>query len=205
MYQELARKAIQAALAQDWHSATEINLEILLENPDDVGALNRISQSYLRQGQLDNAQKNANKVFEIDPLNSIALKCIEKCEAFKNKQIEYVDRGDLPKLQNLFIEEPGNTKIISLINICEVGTLATLDPGQEVNMIPRLRRVVITTTNSEYIGRLPDDLAARIIYMVNNGREYTSHVKSTAKDGVRIFVRDVSNAASKYQAKTFKT
>lgn len=204
MYQELARKAIQAALSHDWETAVSVNLEILSDSPEDVDALNRISQAYMRIGNFSDARDTAMKVFEIDPLNSIAAKCIDRCELLEGRENEYFESLSPAQLQDLFIEEPGKTKIVSLINICEASNLAILCPGQLVNLIPRQRRVIVTSGSDSYIGKLPDDLSIRIIYFVNQGRQYTSHIKSVARDDVKIFIRDISNGLSEFQTKSFK-
>src|SRR5688572_29719804 len=106
MYQELARKAIQAALTHDWETAVSINLEILADDPTDVDALNRISQAYMRTGKFTNAREIALKVFEVDPLNSIAAKCIERCDLLKGRENNYLLSLTPAQLQDLFIEEP---------------------------------------------------------------------------------------------------
>lgn len=203
MYQDLARKAIQAALSQNWETATSINQEILQKNPQDIDALNRISQAYMRRGLFGKATKASEKVKNIDPLNTIANKCQERCEALKGKKVLESRIGDLKRLQNLFIEIPGHTRIVSLINICEASSLATLNPGQEVMMQPRQRRVVITTIEDDYIGKIPDDLSIRIISFYDEGREYKSHIKSVNRADVKIFIRDISPGYEVFQERSF--
>lgn len=195
MYQELARKAIQAALSNDWNQAVSINLEILSKDPNDVDALNRVSQAHMQLGNLLHAKQHAEKVFLIDPLNSIATKCLERCRALDGKEFKENHEngnGKVSNFQNLFIEEPGKTKIVSLINICEASTCALLYPGETVNLIPKQRRVSVNNSSDHYIGRLPDDLSIRIIHLINEGKEYTSHLKSISTNDVKVFIRDVS-------------
>lgn len=196
MYQELARKAIQAALSNDWQEALSLNLEILSQDERNVDALNRISQAYIQIGELLRAQESAQRVYLIDPLNPIALKCLEKCKVLKDKDISSIKDNHVSLVHNLFIEEPGKTKIVSLVNTCEPSVLALLSPGETVKMLPRQRRVVVSSMADHYLGKLPDDIAIRIITLTNGGYEFSSHLKSISKKEVKVFIRHIDSENS---------
>lgn len=197
MYDNLARRAIAAALAQDWQEALRINSAILTTNPDDTDALNRAARASLQLGDVKSAVSFSQKVLEIDPLNSIAAKCVARCSFFESAgDAGRVIENYSHSADHTFMEIPGRTKIVSLINICEPAIIARLDAGALVLMQPRQHRVAITTTDTTYIGRLPDDIAMRIIYLVRNGNEYTTRIKSLTDNEVKVFIKETKRHSS---------
>lgn len=196
MYDNLARRAIMAALANDWQSALDANLAILADEPDDPDALNRSAKAYLQLGEIKKAIKHAQKVLNIDPVNPIAVKCISKCEALLSEGTNTPSDNKLDSPDSVFLEIPGRTKIVSLINLCESVTLAKLDAGHTVKMIPRSYKVAVVTNDEVYIGRLPDDLATRLIHFIKNGNEYDTYIKSISDQNVKVFIREVKRSPS---------
>lgn len=189
---DLARHAIELALQGDWEQAIAINNEILSTDPTNIPALNRIARAHLQMGSLELAEKISQDVIDIDPVNSIADKCLQKCMALRESH-------DLPSSNHTsdnvkrchnFLEVPGKTKIVSLVHIGEPTTLATLGAGEYVQMLPRQHRVSITSFGDTYIGRLPDDIAARVIYLVKNGFEYSVAIKSILPKQVKIYIAE---------------
>lgn len=196
MYDELARKAIDAALQNQWDNALKYNLQILEDNESEVGALNRVSQAYLQKGKFSEAKEAAIRVLEVDPLNKIAAKRIEKIDMLIEKGLSPVTMQTTKHIDRVFIEEPGKTKVVSLINVCEHSKLMTLNAGDSVLLIDKINKIVVTTHEREYIGRLPDDVANRILYLLKLGNNYSTFIKSLKKDSVQIFIREVKNANS---------
>lgn len=192
MYDNLARRAISAALNNDWTTALAVNLEILELEQNDVDALNRAAKAYLQLGDLKSATDYSQKVIELDPLNTIAQKCFAKCGAIgENDSVSF---RSARVSDNIFLEIPGKTKIVSLTNLCEPPILARLDAGEYVQMIPKTHKVAVTTPDEMYIGRLPDDLAIRLIYFYKNGNEYDAYIKSVSDNDVKIFIREIKRS-----------
>ncbi len=194
MYDSLARRAILAALANNWQTALETNLFILSEEPDDVDALNRAAHAHMQLGDLDNAVQMAERVLSIDPLNSIADKCLTKCTLLASDHGISINKS--VRVSDVFLEIPGRTKIVSLINLCESVVLAQLDAGDNVQLMPKTRKVAVTTPNEIYIGRLPDDLATRIIYFIKNGNVYETYIKSVSGSEVKVFIKETKRSDS---------
>lgn len=192
MYQELAQKAIQAALSNDWKGALKFNLKILKDSPSNLDAMNRAARAYLMTGKTTKAFKISNQVLEFDPQNGIASKCIDKCNVIdKNfdtneESMRFSDRVNL-----VFIEEPGKTKILSLINICEPALLATLSTGDLVNLKIGGKKVSVLTNSNNYIGRFPDDVASRVIQLKNMGFNYSAYIKTVTTNLVRVFIKEI--------------
>ncbi|RJR28957.1 tetratricopeptide repeat protein [Candidatus Microgenomates bacterium] len=193
---DLARQAITLALENNWKRALEVNQEILLSDPQNTAALNRIARAHLQLGEWKEAERISLEILTIDPLNSIADKCLQKCIALRASHElggEVAQTIKTARCHN-FLEVPGKTKIIALINLGEASTLARLDTGEYVQMLPRQHRVAITSLENEYIGRMPDDIAARLIFMVRQGYEYVTAVKSVVPSEVKIYIAEVKRS-----------
>src|SRR3989344_4236153 len=113
MQNDLAQKAISAAISGNWENAVEINQKILQIDKENIDALNRFAKAYSELGNIVKAKSVSSKVLGLDPYNKIANKCIERWKGLK--QGESVRSHGVTG--NLFIEEPGKTKIVSLINL----------------------------------------------------------------------------------------
>lgn len=198
----LAQKAITSALKGDWKEAIGFNKQILKEKKEDLDALNRLAKAYIETGSINNAKSTARKVLRIDPFNKIATKSLEKWKGLKKKEI-LKKSTRIPKEQ--FLEEPGKTKIASLINLGHKKILTKLDSGEEVNFKTTRHRVSITTRENKYIGRLPDDVSARIRKCVRVGNEYQFFIKSINSDGVKVFIREVKRSPKLKDSATFST
>ena len=180
-----AQTAISLALSGKWEEAIKVNREIIRENPEDTDALNRLARACAEIGKKDEACEFTKKVLKIDPVNPIALKCIEK---WKN------GRGSSIHSQNVFstetfLEEPGKTKLVSLLNLGEGKVFANLDPGEEVKLFCHAHKVSINTLDGKYIGRLPDDLAARLRNLIKSGNKYQVLMKSVDPKEIKVFIR----------------
>lgn len=190
MDQNLAQKAISVALEGNWEKAIEINKAILKENSDDTDALNRLARAFAELGDMAIARKTAQKVLKIDPFNPIASKALLRWKGLR--------RGDTHKSQpskpEVFLEEPGRTKIVSLIHLGSSGVVAKLDSADEVNLNTNSHRISITTPDGKYIGRLPDNLSARLKKLTRLGNEYRAFIKAVDKGDVKIFIREVKRS-----------
>lgn len=183
----LAQKAIGFALSGEWEKAIKVNQEILKENPKDTDALNRLARAFSELGKISEAKKYANKVLEIDPVNTIASRCLKKW-----KEVKKVERnGCAPVLVESFLEESGKTKLITLLNLGDSSVFNSLDPGEEVKLFASAHKVSISSRDDKYLGRLPDDLAARIRNLIKTGNKYQVLIKSIEPKEVKVFIREV--------------
>lgn len=186
----LAQKAVSLALQRKWDEAIEVNLTILKENPTDTEALNRLARAYSELGDIGKARSTAEKVMEIDPVNPIAQKCLERWKsAGKVKK----DNGQSYSV-DAFLEEPGKTKLVTLFHTGDASAFANLDPGEEVKLVPFSHRVSVIAYDGRYIGRLPDDLAARLRTLLKSGNKYQTLIKSIEPKNVTVFIRETERS-----------
>ncbi len=185
----LAQKAIDFALDGRFEEAIDVNLQILEENPNDIDALNRLARAYSETGKVKAAKITTKKVLAIDPVNSIALKCLEK---WNSSNFEHA--GGSATDSNAFLEESGKTKIVDLIKIGDDKLLSSLDPGEEVKLFTHPHKTSVVTFEEKYVGALPDDLGARLRALIKSGGKYKVLVKSAGPKGISVFIKEIEKA-----------
>jgi tetratricopeptide (TPR) repeat protein len=186
MDDNLAQLAVNAALSGSWNKAIEINNTILKKNPDDIDALNRLARAYAETGKIKSARVTAGKVLKLDPFNSIAKKSLEKWKSLSAAK----SNGSSKTYAGAFLEEPGRTKIVNLIHLGDSKVLANIDAGDEVHLNHHGHRAGITSMDGKFIGRLPDDISARLRKLISLGNRYQVWVKCADRQEVKVFIRE---------------
>ncbi|OGH06822.1 MAG: hypothetical protein A2W22_02115 [Candidatus Levybacteria bacterium RBG_16_35_11] len=186
----LKQKAIQTALLGDWEKAISLNKTLLCENPDDIDCLNRLALAYTIMGKIKNAKATYKKVFELDPLNTIAIKNLKKLKDLSPKSCQPTDY----QINNNFLEETGKTKIVELINIAQPRIIERLRIGEVVNLCIKRSRIFVLE-DKQYVGVLPDDIGKRLIKFMKFGNKYEAYVKSATVHKVHVFVKEVKRAS----------
>lgn len=189
MEENLTQKSIDLALECKWKEAIKTNLIILKDDSQDIDALNRLAHAYLASGAITKAKKISLNVLKINPTNNIAIKALEKYKQGKQK-IRSSERYTLSPSD--FIEEPGKTKLTSLINLGSEKIYSCLDTGTEVLLAPHSHKVSVTTYDGEYVGKLTDDLSSRLRKFIKEGNKYKVLIKSATKKDVKVFIRGVN-------------
>lgn len=196
----LADQAIEAAISLNWQKAVKINRKILNSIKNDTEALNRLARAKLCLGRKQEAQKLYKRVLELDPYNIIAQKNLEKItksngNALKTNGNNYSNNLSSLNLANIFLLEPGKTKLVNLLNLAPPAVLATLNCGDQVLINPKNHSVAITTLDKVYLGALPDDLAHRLIAFISGGNKYDSYVKNATPKSLVVFIKEVFRSA----------
>ncbi|HSD98869.1 MAG TPA: tetratricopeptide repeat protein [Patescibacteria group bacterium] len=193
MTSSLKNQAIQIALNGNWQEAAKLNIEILKENPEDTDALNRLGFALSALGNKKEAKETYDRVLIIDPLNPIATRGLKRLSTAGSQT-------NMPTklLSNMFLEESGKTKIVSLLNTAPARQLRNLQVGQTVTLCKKRMKIFIQDTNKEYIGVLPEDLGKRLIKFIDGGNAYEAYIKSANDHGVVIFIKEIKRA-TKYK------
>jgi hypothetical protein len=187
----LKNQAIQTALEGNWQEAITINKSLIHENPDDVDALNRLALAYTITGKQKKAKSTYQKVLILDPLNPIALRNLKK---LKDKGLNLSGAKTNNSINNEFLEEPGKTKVVELVNIAQPTIVEALRTGQFLELsIKRLK--IFALEEEQYIGVLPDDIAKRLIKFMKNGCKYEAYVKSANQHKVTIFIKEIKKTS----------
>lgn len=196
-----SQTAINLALSGNWAGALKVNLEIINSNPEDVDAINRLARTYWELGDIPKAREATKKVLKIDPVNPIALKCIEKWKSAESRTAHSSNHSST----ETFLEEPGKTKLVTLVNLGDDKIFADLDPGEEVQLFSHTHKVSINTQNGKYIGRLPDDLAKRLRNLIKAGNKYQVLIKAVDSKNVKVFIREMEKGPKAPEIASFQT
>lgn len=194
----LDEQAIEMAMKCRWDEAIATNKQILSDEPDNIDALNRLSRAYFETNQGDKATKTSKMVLQIDPTNTIALKAIEKYKRIKSNSIKTTSLTAYD-----FLEEPGKTKVVSLLNLAKPEITSCLDSGDEVELLSHSHRISVVTKEQTYIGRLPDDISARLKVFIKAGNGYKSFIKSSNKSEVKVFIKETLRVEKYKHTPTF--
>ncbi|KKR42318.1 MAG: hypothetical protein UU51_C0005G0007 [Microgenomates group bacterium GW2011_GWC1_41_20] len=179
--------AVSLALSGKWDEAITVNLDILKSDPQDTGALCRLARAYYELGEISKAQDTTNKILEIEPANTIAIKFYEKLKIPRTNDTP----APFLRYTESFLEEPGKTKLVGLLNLGEPENFVNLDPGEDVKLAAYSHRVSVTTNDGKYIGRLPDDISAKLKYLIKGGNKYQALIKSVSPKEITVFVREL--------------
>ena len=182
--------AINAALAQDWKEAIRINTALLKTDKTNISFLNRLGFAYLQSGQLTLAKKTFLKVTKLDTYNQIAIKNLKKIGSVRQKDLIKGNKKQV--LPMSFLEEPGKTKIVECVNAAPIGALATVFPGEEVELKARNHVVEVRSAGHIYLAALPDDLSFRLIKFLAVGNTYQALVQSIGKNTLTVFLRELT-------------
>jgi hypothetical protein len=180
----LKSQAIQTALVGDWLNAITLNQLILEEEPDDIDTLNRLAFAFLSSGNPSDAKNLYEKVLLLDMKNPIAIRNLKRLNDFSVKRTVIT-------INNLFIEEPGKTKVIELINIADKKVISHLRSGEKLDLRIKRSKIFAYDLEDEFIGMLPDDLGQRLIKFMTSGNEYETYVRTMDNNKVSIFIREI--------------
>jgi hypothetical protein len=193
----LKDKAIQAMLLGDWKNAASLNKDLINENPKDIDALNRLAYVFTILGKIPDAKSAYKKVLKIDILNQIAIRNIKKLTEMEPKQIAK-SLSHIKGVNNIFLEETGKTKVISLVNTAQPKIISLLNTGQPVVITIKRSKIFLQDQNDQYLGVLPDDIGKRLVKLIKGGNEYSACVKSASTRNVCIFIKETKRM-SKYK------
>lgn len=200
MNDDLAQESVLCALSGNWPKAVELNQKILRSEPQNTDALNRLARAYSEIGKTQLAKKTSQEVLKTDPFNSIALKSMEKWKVLKKGK----SFASHTVNSETFLEDPGRTKVVSLLHLGDPKILVKLDSADEVKLDHHSHRVSVVSQDGKYVGRLPDDLSARIKKLITQGYVYQTYIMSVDKAGVKVFIREVERAAKLSDVPSFQ-
>jgi tetratricopeptide (TPR) repeat protein len=187
MLEKIIQKSIQAALNQNWEEALRLNEEILACSPKDIAALNRLALAQIKLGQTTKAKRTLRQVLEFDPSNPIATKNIAKLE-LSPKVLALTQEPVSPT--KLFLQEPGKTKMIELLNPASPETLAVANPGDKLDIVPR-RKTLALKKGGACLGSLPEDLSFRLSSLIKQGNRYEAILIRAEPKKVLVLIREV--------------
>lgn len=194
----LTQLAIDAALDSNWDQALKLNKQIIKLDPRNIDALNRQARAYMELGKNNLAKKYYAEVLKIDPYNPIALKNLKIVKAFKSNGLQPVSNGVNRLSASLFLQEPGKTKIVMLLNVAEPQKLSQAFCGMKVEMVIKNRKITVVDSRNNYLGVLPDDTSFRLLRFIKGGNKYDLFIKSIKVNGLSVLIKEA------FRSKRFK-
>jgi len=195
--EERAQNAVNAALESNWDRAILLNQEILTDYPDDIDTLNRLAKSLLQKGQANQAIKTYRKVLQLDPYNPIAQKNLKGVTS--NSSMPTGNAID----PNLFLEEPGKTKIVMVQATPESRQIVHV--GDEVFPTQAQNDVIIYTSDKKKVGLFDADFTGYFIRLLKLGNRYCAHVFAIEENSIGIFLRETKRSADMKDCVSFPT
>ncbi len=191
----LQAQAVVAAKNQAWGKAVKLNQEILKNNPDDTAALNRLGVALIQLKKNQAAKKAFQKALKIDPKNKIAQKNLAK---LKNQ------KSPTPQLNSnqLFVEEPGKTKIIKLHRLASKEVLESLSPG-DCCQLKLKKRYISVEVEGKYVGALPDDVSFRLTKLINTGNKYSCYIQTAGHNLCAVYLKETKQSKRNQGVRSF--
>ena len=190
---QLVEEAINGALDRSWQTALELNQEIAERFGVDEETHNRLGKAYTELGKLDDALTAYRATLELNPLNAIAIKNVNRLEAL----IE--EKADLPKGQaavdiNLFVEEMGKSALANVV--LEKGfDPALVAPGDQVELVAAGDTLKVVSSARKTIGSVEPKLARRVLKFMGGGNKYAAVVATGEEASLRIIIRETYQTA----------
>src|SRR2546427_5572754 len=179
--------AIQLALHGRWTEAAQLNRSIIESFPTDVDAFNRLGKAMTELGRYGDARDAYMRTLEIDPVNSIARKNLDRLATLGDAA---PPRTASQKLSpQMFIEETGKTGITTLVRPNQEVS-ARMTAGDQVTLQRDDGSLVIQSLDGEYLGEVEPRLSQRLIKLMHGGNEYVAAIAALARHEVRVFIRE---------------
>ncbi len=186
----LKTQAIQKALTGDWQQAIQFNQQILTEHPVDIDALNRLAFAFASIGNNKEAKSLYQKVLSLDIKNPIAMRNLKRLSGSNGA----TSAMQPIQVNNIFIEEPGKTKVVELFNIADQKVIAPLRSGEAVMLSVKRMKIFVLDSNKQYLGMLPDDIGRRLLKFMEGGNTYEGYVKTASGHKLIVFIKETKRA-----------
>jgi tetratricopeptide (TPR) repeat protein len=190
----LIQSALDASLNGNWQEAVEINDQIIERFPREAEAMNRKGRALIELRQLTAAREAYSEALKADPANMIARRNLQRLETLYNRPGGEPKEGEVSEdaipRANVFIEEIGKTWVDELANPAEVGQLAEVAPGSQLQLRHEDDRLVLYSRDNVRLGEIEDGMARRIIVMMEGGNKYEAYALGISGQSLRVILRE---------------
>lgn len=190
--------AISATLEGRFGDALKLNKKIIRTDPQNIEALNRLARVYMELGKFNLAKKYYTETLKFDPYNPIALKNLKIIKAFKVNGQAPVVNGQNKLSYQLFLQEPGKSKVVNLLKVAEPQKLSQAFCGMKVEVVVKNRKITVVDALGSYLGVLPDDISHHLIRLLRGGNKYEFFIKAIRVNGLSVLIKEI------FRSKRFK-
>lgn len=187
--QRHAKKAIALAMKGQWQEAIAANKAMLELSPEDVDTYNRLGRALMELGKYDEAKEAYSHTLELDQYNSIAKKNLDRLSHLA--KLPPAPKGNHSVSLDIFIEEAGKAKVVSLINLAAEEVIARMAPGERVNLQVERQRLLVKNEHGKYLGEVEPKYGLRLVKLIKGGNEYIAAISSLGESKVQVIIREV--------------
>ncbi len=185
-YKERTREAIDLAMESRWAEAAALNRELVGLDPDDIQAWNRLGKAALELGEKAEAQGAFTTSLQLDPLNAIARKNLERLATIPETKTRTVQ--GTPLASKMFIGESGKSARVTLSSCAPASERPFISAGAPLTLEPQDGTLAVSTVEGQLLGLVPAKVGRRLIGLIEGGNEYQAAVASTTADSIKIMV-----------------
>ena len=181
------KQAIDAAIASNWETAIKLNQTILKTDKKNVDAMLRLGFANIQMGKIRVAKKHYKKALSIQPGNLAIQESLERIKILESRKVGRLKNLNLNPY--LFLDSPGKTKTVTLVNCGQKSVLARLAIGQELSLLAKKWRVDVRSMEGDYVGCLPDDISKRLTIFIKAGSTFSVYVKESNLKHTVVFIK----------------
>ena len=181
-------QAIHLALESRWKEAAALNRSLISMFPSDVDAYNRLGKALMEMGEYDDARMAYRTSLELEPLNSIARKNLERLEVRAKAAAAAGGAGTRKIDPSLFIADTGKTAVATLRSVSPEA-IGRLTAGDTVELRAQDNTLAVVTIDGDYVGQLEPKLGLRLARLMEGGNRYVAAVASLSEQ--RVIIREI--------------
>lgn len=183
-----AKEAIALAMQGRWQEAVAANRAILKLSSENVEAYNRLGRALMEIGEYAAAREAYGHALELDPYNNIAKKNLDRLSYLG----ELAPKGDHHKVVvDIFIEETGKARVVSLVHLAPKDVVARTAPGEEVSLQVEGQRLLVRNGHGEYLGEVEAKYGLRLAKLIKGGNRYIAAINSLGESEVKVIIREI--------------
>lgn len=203
----LVEQTLEHSVNAQWEEAAQANEAILKIDPHDVSALNRLGRSLTKLGRLQDALDSYNRSLQVEPANPIALRNRARLQGMLERiDVQTVDAARTPVgFSDRFVLEAGRSAVIQLNNLGKAEIIATILPGDGLELRADGPYLRVITPSGEQVGVVPSDKAHRLLELMNAGNTYSVLVVNANMDGVIILISETYRSPETHGKLPFPT
>ena len=214
-YKYRTAEAIRLAVEGNWKAAAATNESILKDFSQDVDAANRLGKAYSELNRARKAIKAYELALEIDKFNQIARRNLERLQntpvtSGKGKKLKAkktttkVKKSNTKKsVSSSGLVSSSKAADFSLQHI-DVDATQDLKPGDNANVIPDNRGVIITSEDGVRLGSIEPRPGLRLRRLIEGGNEYSVTIRSVSNTGnVIVFISETYRAPTLINQSSF--
>ncbi|MGH2456924.1 MAG: tetratricopeptide repeat protein [Candidatus Limnocylindria bacterium] len=187
---QLAESAIVHATRGEWSEAVDANRQLLELGPD-TDAYNRLGKALAELGRHVEALEAYESALARDATNRIAERNVARLRVLVGGKAAAQENGKTGKASAAhFIEEMGKTGHARLINLAPARQLASLSPGDAVEL-DLDGELLQARVGGATVGQVEPRVGARLAKLIRGGNRYEAAFSVLDRDEARIIIREV--------------